>query len=139
MRRGGSSLDSFRTDQIELARIAGRTAFRGLGFSLEFWRLLVRIAFCSLCTIISLCFVQVYKVFYLCKMFLTICGKCAKIQTVRGQHTPRQPEGPAEERSGGTVRSLAIGNVKQEPETESAQTRLADWLETFCGPNQETA
>lgn len=33
----------------------------------------------------------------------------------------------------------AFGNVKQEPETENAQTRLADWLETFCGPNQETA
>ena len=33
----------------------------------------------------------------------------------------------------------AFGHVKPEPETENAQTRLADWLETFCRPNQETA
>lgn len=33
----------------------------------------------------------------------------------------------------------AFGHVKPEPEAENAQTRLADWLETFCGPNQETA
>ena len=33
----------------------------------------------------------------------------------------------------------AFGNVKPEPETENAQTQLADWLETFCRPNQETA
>lgn len=33
----------------------------------------------------------------------------------------------------------AFGHVKPEPETENAQTRLADWLETSCGPNQETA
>ena len=26
----------------------------------------------------------------------------------------------------------AFGHVKPEPETENAQTRLADWLETFC-------
>lgn len=29
--------------------------------------------------------------------------------------------------------------MKPEPETENERTRLADWLETFCGPNQETA
>ena len=33
----------------------------------------------------------------------------------------------------------AFGNVKPEPETENAQTKLADWLETFCGPDRETA
>lgn len=33
----------------------------------------------------------------------------------------------------------AFGHVKPEPETENAQTRLADWLETFCGPDRETA
>ena len=105
--RGGFSLARFCADQGELARIAGRTAFCRSGFSPEFWRFFSRIALCSLCTIMPLRFVQVYKVCYLCKMLLTICGKCAKIQTVREQRTPRQPEGPAEERSGGTVRTLA--------------------------------
>ena len=113
--RGGFSLARFCADQGELARIAGRTAFCRSGFSPEFWRFFSRIALCSLCTIMPLRFVQVYKVCYLCKMLLTICGKCAKIQTVRDQHTPRQPEGPAEERSGGTVRTLARGNAPGGP------------------------
>lgn len=33
----------------------------------------------------------------------------------------------------------AFGHVKPEPETENAQTRLADWLETFCKEDRETA
>ena len=66
--RGGSSVARFRTDQIELAKIAGRPAFRRSGFFLEFWRFFSRIALCSLCTIMPLRFVQVYKVFYLCEI-----------------------------------------------------------------------
>ena len=32
-----------------------------------------------------------------------------------------------------------FGREKPEPETENDRTRLADWLETFCGPDRETA
>ena len=71
------------------------------------WLFFSRIALCSLCTIMPLRFVQVYKVFYLCEMLLTICGKVLRYRQLEIRNAPRQPEGPAEERSGGTVRSLA--------------------------------
>ena len=32
-----------------------------------------------------------------------------------------------------------FGREKPEPETENDRTRLADWLENFCGPDKETA
>ena len=48
-------------------------------------------------------------------MLLTIYRECANIQTVREQHTPKQPEGPEEERSGRAARTLARGNAPGGP------------------------
>lgn len=113
---------------------------RRSGFSPEFWRFFSRIALCSLCTIMPLRFVQVYKVFYLCEMLLTICGKCAKIQTVREQNTQRQPEGPAEERSGGTVRTLARGNAPgacTPPEENRLYTGETSASTAYTSPKKE--
>lgn len=76
---------------------------RRSGFSPEFWRFFSRIALCSLCTIMPLRFVQVYKVCYLCKMLLTIYRKCAKIQTVRDTErteTAGRSGGRAQRRNG---------------------------------------
>lgn len=104
------------------------------------WLFFAWIALCSLCTIMPLRFVQAYKVFYLCKMLLTICGKCAKIQTVREQRTPRQPEGPAEERSGGTVRSLARGNAPgacTPPEENRLYTGETSASTAYTSPEKE--
>lgn len=103
MVRGGFSLASFRTDQREPDRIAGRQFCADQAFPWEFWRFFSRIAFCSFCTILPLRFVQVYKVCYLCKMLLTIYRNCAKIQTVRDTErteTAGRPGGRAQRRNG---------------------------------------
>ena len=78
-------------------------SFSEIRLSPRIWRFFSLIAFCSFCTIYHLCFVQVYKVCYLCKMLLTICGKCAKIQTVRDTErteTAGRPGGRAQRRNG---------------------------------------
>ena len=73
-------------------------------------------------------------------MLLTIYGECAKIQTVREQHTPRQPEGPEEERSGGTVRSLARGNAPgacTPPEENRLYTGETSASTAYTSPEKE--
>lgn len=72
--------------------------------------------------------------------------------TEPGETEPSRYEGRYDlgDRDGGMIahiRSLAewylthdnFGHVKPEPETENAQTRLADWLETFCKEDGEIA
>lgn len=106
MGRIGSRLSSFRTDQRELAKIAGGQLCGDQTFPVNLAFLFPDRLLFILHNLQAMICASIQSML-LCKMLLTIYRKCAKIQTVREQHTPKQPEGPAEERSGGTVRSLA--------------------------------